>query len=291
MYSRLSDILSARWLIYRNEILNYLPLMVSFLNGNKMAISDFGADKENNKPYAVAEGPGKLADRWDLNDIELPENSIAVIPIQGVMVAWKTMELIDHIRMAENNPKIISILFLVNTPGGMVFMTDIAADAIKNSPLPSVAFVLNMAASAGMWLVSACNERIASSQLDRFGSIGVKTSFTDINGFLKDKLGITIYDIYATKATEKDGEIRALLSGDTKPIVDDLDFTNDIFHQVIIQNLGISEDSPAFTGAMFSAKRAIELGLCDRIDSIENAIDAAYKLGMKNRIQSMFNNY
>ena len=285
----ISDILCARWLIYRQEILNYLPLFLSYLNGNQMVVAEFGESNTVELPRLTSNL--SIANPSELANPALPENSVAIIPIQGVLYAGKTQEIINTIRMAEANPSVGSLLFLVNTPGGMVFLTDLAAETIAKSPLPSVAYVMNMAASAGMWLVSATNVIYASSQLDRFGSIGVKTSFTDVTGFLKEKLGITVYDLYATKAIHKDQEVRSLLAGDQQPILDDLDFTNEIFHKAIRDNLGLKPDSEAFSGAMFNAPRAIELGLAHKMGTLEQAIEEATALGIKHKLISLINHH
>jgi ClpP class serine protease len=287
MTPSLSDILCARWLIYRQEILNYFPLFISYLNGNRMVEADLDGNRSIEIPRLTTSL--SIATLAELENPSLPENSVAIIPIQGVLYSGKTQELINTIHRAESNPSIGSMLFLTNTPGGMVFLTDIAAEAIASSPLPSVAYVMNMAASAGMWLISATDVIYASSQLDRFGSIGVKTSFTDINGFLKEKLGITVYDLYATKAINKDQEVRALLAGDNQPIINDLDFTNEIFHQAIYDNLGLKPGSEVFSGGMYNAPRAIELGLAHKIGSLEQAVEEAVQLGIKAKLNMLIN--
>jgi ClpP class serine protease len=289
MYGRLLEILSAHWLISPGEVVNYIPLLFSILNGNKISLEDFQDDIARNKPFSVS-GITGLAGPNDLSNPNLPENSVAVIPIQGVMTAWKSQDLMQNITMAENNPSISSILFLVNSPGGMVFMTDLAAAAIKNTTLPTVAFVMNMAASAAMWLTSAADKILVSSPMDSLGSIGTMTSYMDVNGFLKEKLGITIYDIYATKSTAKNEEVRALLAGDQGPIVNRLDFANELFHQAIQDNRGISPDSEVFSGAIYHAQQAIEMGLADAITTIDDAVSTAYQMGLRFRINQLYAN-
>lgn len=291
MYSRIAQFLSASWLIHHNEITTHLPLLVSFLNGNKISLSDFGDDKKANTPYILGMQPNAVPSYSGLDDPNIPENSVAIIPIQGVLYDAKTLGLINNIRMAGANPNISAILFMVNSPGGMVFMTDIAAQTIKDCQLPTVAFVMNMAASAAMWLISACDYIVASSPLDSFGSIGTRTSFMDINGLLKEKLGITVYDIYATKSTHKDHEIRTLLEGDNTALTERLDFANEMFHAAIRQNLGIAEDSEVFAGDMYRAQRAIDLGLAHKIASFDDALQMAHDRGVAYRMKTLFNNY
>ncbi|MEI6577555.1 MAG: S49 family peptidase [Bacteroidota bacterium] len=284
----LSEALSARWLIHRSEVLNYLPILLSFLNGNTINASAIIGDPGKTMVYSKS-ATGSFVITSEISNMEIPENSIAVIPIQGVMLSSRTQQLMDNIAAAEANPAFSSILFFVNTPGGMVFLTDVAAAAIKNCKLPTVAFIQNMAASAGMWLTSAMTTRIASSRIDLIGSIGVKTSFMDLNGFLKDKLNITVYDLYATKATRKDEEVRALLSdpSDSKPFTDYLDHVNEIFHTAIQTNLGIDPKSEVFSGAIYNADQAKSFGLIDSIGTLETAIETAYQLGIKSQINSI----
>lgn len=297
MLDRLLQLLDAKWLINRDVLLSYVPVFVAFMNGQKMMFDKSAGPR----PYVVGFPEGKkkifitkatddinLTDTYGLDDPNLPENSVAVIPIEGVLMSWKTMEIVRQIRLANDNERICSIVFLVNSPGGMVFYTDITADVIKAVEKPTVSVIFNMAASAAMWLISATGYRIATSQMDRTGSIGVMTSFTDFNGFLKEKLGITVYEIYATLSTKKNEEIRQLLEGNRQPIIDDLDETNAIFHQAIIDNLGIKADSEVFTGAIYNAKKAIELGLINEINSLEYAVNYAYQLGLANIIKSQF---
>ncbi|MFZ4705440.1 MAG: S49 family peptidase [Bacteroidales bacterium] len=289
MSGQLLQLLSARWLIYRGEILSYLPLFYSFMNGNQ-SVLNFADDIARNKPYVISGTNVVSSNQYDLTDNNIPENSVAIIPIMGVMVSWKTQELANNVLKAQENPNISSILFMVNSPGGMVFYTDIAAQIIKDCPKPTVALVMNMACSAAMWLVSACDQILLSSKLDVMGSIGVMLTFTDFNGFLKEKLGITVYDIYARKSEEKNHDLRQLLAGNEDPILDELDFTNQIFHNAIIENLGISADSEVFKGGHYNAQKAIDLGLAHGFSSFPQAIETAYKLGLKQTISSLMNN-
>jgi len=282
--------LSARWLIHRDTALSYLPMLIAFLNGNEhfASMMPMAEEEKRSKPRVLAMGsePGAMV-QYEFDDPCIPDNSIAVIPILGTILSWKSMNIIDSIRKAENNENIIAILFPTNSPGGMVFYTDILAKEIKDCQKPTVASIMNMSASAAMWITSAMDYRIATSPMDWIGSIGVFTSYTDMQVLLKDKLGITITDIYATLSTRKNEMSRALLEGNKKPIIDDLDFVNEIFHAAIRENLGIKADSEVFTGAIYNANEAITHRLINEINSLDYAIDYAYKAGLTHKI----NNY
>ncbi len=290
MIDKLLEMLSARWLIHRDTALSYLPMLIAFLNGNDQfaSLMPKAEQEKHSKPRILAMGsePGSMV-RYEFDDPCIPDNSIAVIPIQGTILSWKSMNIVEAVRKASDNENIIALLFPTNSPGGMVFYTDILANEIKNCKKPTVASIMNMSASAAMWITSAMDYRIATSKMDWIGSIGVFTSYTDMQVMLKEKLGITITDIYATLSTRKNEMTRALLEGNQKPIIDDLDFVNEIFHTAIRENLGIKADSEVFTGAIYNAQQAINHGLINEINSLDYAIDYAYKAGLTNKI----NNY
>jgi ClpP class serine protease len=289
MVDRVLEMLSARWLIHRDTALSYLPLFISFLQGGEKLSSFMPREEEIKRSRAkvLSLGTGgwsSMATEYELSDPNIPDNSIAWIPIWGTILSWRSMNLIEVIRKARANDKIIALVFPVNSPGGMVFYTDILAAEIKEVGKPTVAAIMNMSASAALWLTSSMDYRIATSAMDSIGSIGVFTSFTDMQVLLKEKLGITIIDLYATKSTRKNEMVRSLLEGNTKPIIDDLDFVNEIFHAAIRQNLGIKADSEVFTGAIYNAQDALVHGLINEINSLDFAIEYAYKQGLTNKI-------
>jgi ClpP class serine protease len=107
---------------------------------------------------------------------------------------------------------------------------------------------------------------------------------------LKDKFGIEMKDFYADKSTRKNEEIRAYLeNGDESLIKEELNFANEIFHNAIKKNLGIKDDSPVLSGAMYHAKEAIEMGLAHEIGDFNKAVEYAFKLGMKNAMKPFLN--
>lgn len=288
MYDRLLQFLSAQWLIHVDSAFTYLPVLVSILNGAKLNHEDF--KEKGQKPYCInpaASSEVNPVGGWDLESEDIPENSIAVIPIQGVLYSEKSARIKLFTELANQNPKVNAILYTINTPGGMVYMTDITAASIKASKKPTIGYVQNMVASAGMWLASAMDYRIASSPLDKAGSVGVMSSFMDIDNMLKTKLNINIHEFYATKSTNKNIEYRNLMKNkDDKLIIENLDYINDFFHKAIQQNLGIKENSPVLTGSLYFAQEAIKLGLINEINDLNYAIELTNERGYKSKLNN-----
>lgn len=293
---RLIEILNARYLIAPEVLDNYIPIAIAFLNGMKI---DFSAEEKPVEgkiiPFNPKTGQISISDQYDLANGSAEPNSVAYIPIQNEILSWRTEQIMQLIDLANADPNIVSILFDINTPGGMVTFTDLAAAKIKNSPKPTVGYVRNMIASAGMWIGSAMDYRIASGPLDRAGSIGTMARVMDMTRMYRDKLGIDVQDVYASKSTDKNGWYRAFFNQDLSEeerqqlLIEDLNFVNDHFHQAIINNLGIASDSEVLTGKMYYAEKAAELGLLNDIQSFEYAVNYAHKLGVGNSIKSQIN--
>jgi len=206
MLNRIFSILSAHWLIHQDSAISYLPVLLAFINGKEILQTT-----EENKPSVVAfAGQGEQVNAvtwWRLDDPDIPDNSVAVLQMDGPMKSWDYSRLMNWLRDVESNQKIVSVLLVVNSPGGMVQQLDSVAGMIKTMRKPVVSMVSGMAASAAMWLISATAYRIATSRMDVLGSIGTKTSIQDYSK-LMEKIGIKITDFYSTKSTRKDEEYR-----------------------------------------------------------------------------------
>ncbi|MFZ4569707.1 MAG: S49 family peptidase [Bacteroidales bacterium] len=298
MFDRILELLDSKWLIHRDTAVSYLPLLVAYLNGQPVAFNPNEKKGKFSKPNVLVKTVTGFSAMYpedgdsspvDFSNPDLPEHSVALIPIQGPIFSWNSLQLIEAVKQAQINDKIIAALFVVNSPGGQVFMTDIAAQAIKGFNKPTVGMIMNMAASAAMWMISGMTYRIATSPMDLIGSIGVYTSFMDMQVLLKDKLGITITDIYATLSTRKNEMVRALKEGNLEPITKDLDFVNDIFHQAIRENLSIEKESEVFTGAIYNAIEAQKHGLITEIGTMDYAYQKAYEEGLIHRMTQFHN--
>lgn len=288
-FDQIDDVLTANWLIHQETAFKYLPLLLAFANGQDISAMT-QTNEARHKPYVVR-GAINLVERWDISDPNIPENSIAIIPVQGVLFKYGysgTMQIMTRIVEAINNPRICAILLFVESPGGMVANIDLASSLIKTSPKPIYSFVSRLAASAAMWLISS-TKIIASSKLDQLGSIGTKVTWMDFDGIF-EKLGAKKYEEYATKSIRKEHESRELIKGNSAPLKARLDFVNEAFHSEIRQNLGIKQDSEVFEGDVYFAEEAINLGLCHHLLSIEETIEMLHKEGLKKAIKSMYNN-
>lgn len=263
-------------------------LFMAIKNGTIQAFID-KIVSENVKAHAYAVNTDTLAvnvvDDYDITDPNLPENSIAVIDVEGAIYPWKAYRLEQMIMTAEQNPNIIGTVLFVNTPGGYIHRVDITADAIKNATKPIAAYCTGLCASAGMWLVSGADRIFAASKLDTIGSIGVMTTYSDSRKYWEE-MGFIDTDIYATKSTRKNEESREAEKGNFEPIVKTLDFSNEVFHATIRENRNVAADSEIFTGAVYKSEEAITLGLVDEIADFDTVLHYIMVQGMKQKANS-----
>lgn len=261
-----------------------LALMAALRSGNVEAFEKQITSDAISVKIVVPSAGGMVVDseEYSLESLDIPDDSVALIYVEGVIYPWKAFQIENKIAKVNGNPKLLGAVLLMNTPGGAVHRVDITGDAIANSPKPIAAYVTGICASGGMWLASGAKRIFVASTIDRLGSIGVMTTYQNDKKFWEE-MGIIRTDLYATLSTEKNGDSRAMEAGDPKPIISYLDFINNLFHQTISVNMSIAIDpeSDVFKGAMFNATDAIAAGLAHQIGTLDEALTWVMTEGLK----------
>ncbi|MDD4553994.1 MAG: S49 family peptidase [Bacteroidales bacterium] len=280
----LAEILSSPWLINTERSAAYASVLLSLIKGEQIFEGDSSLARERNRPYILA-GSGNQNERFGFTDTNIPAGSVAVIPIRSEILKYDqpcgprgTQSILSDVKSADQNPGIKSIVLVIDSPGGQVSGTDLLAEAIRNSTTPVVAFIDGLTASAAYWIISGASRIIASSNLDRIGSIGTMMMVEDLQPAL-EQLGVKFHEVYATLSVDKNADFNQVLDGkydDYRKNV--LDVINAKFLETI-RSFRPSVNETALTGKMFFAPQAMELGLIDKIGSFEKAIETAFSLG------------
>ena len=214
-------------------------------------------------------------------DFQLLSSGIAVLHISGQMQkgfskfgGTSTIEARKLLRQAVRAESVKEILMVVDSPGGTVAGTaeladDIsAADQIK----PITVQVVDLAASAALWVSSQARE-VFSNRMAQIGSIGVFSVVEDTSGEMERK-GVKVHVI---STGEHKG---AMVPGSevTDEHLAELQRSVDAFNEVFIEAVATGRDMSAeqveqiADGRMFHAPEALELGLIDRIQSLDETI-------------------
>jgi len=179
-------------------------------------------------------------------------------------------DIVSAIEKVENMEDIDSVIFNIDSPGGMVHGVDTASIAIKNMKKKTESRTAVMAASAAYWLASQCDSMTATCATAQFGSIGVVIEYWSTERAMTEA-GLDKVCITSTNAPEK--RVDALTDSGRKKIKADLDGIEDIFLRRIADGRGVtvSEAKNNFgRGGMFLAEKSLEAGMIDKTEFILN---------------------
>lgn len=291
-----SAILRGTWLLDPNVAQSQLPIIEGILSGSTRfePMSDDEKGKLEPQSFAVS-GAGKIVPAASLVSVGTnaagvnKPKMVKVIPIVGVMLKYSEdcgpigmVDIAKRVTQAASDPMIDAIVLSIDSPGGMVEGTQTLADAIKASEKPVIAFVNDgIACSAAYWIASATQEIFASQETDYVGSIGVYLTMADFKKRFEAQ-GITIHQIYADQSSEKNKTYQDALKGDYKGIKEGmLNPIAEKFISSVKENRAgklNTEKTDPFKGDVYMAKRAIEIGLIDKIGSLNDAILRAAEL-------------
>lgn len=271
----LSEMRSLQWAI----TLPSLRAMLAVVDGEELNVEDYrffhSVDKEDRESIRAASMFGRPVDNTSYTSID---GNVGYLDIDGPITPRATFfsrvsgmvsldVLTKEFKKLEANPRVDTIVLLMDTPGGAVTGTSDFAALVKASSKKTVAFTW-MAASAGYWIASAADV-VISPPTGVNGSMGTILSITDYTEQQK-KRGIRTIDIVSSQSPNKrpDPDTDEGLAV-IQQMVDD---TAQVFIETVADNRGMSAKDVIRKfggGAMFVAARAKEAGMIDEISDAE----------------------
>ncbi len=207
--------------------------------------------------------------------------SIAIIPVIGGIYRYanmfteicgdtSTQVLATDITAALENPAISHIVLKVDSPGGQASGIAELAELIRKASAtkPVIGYVDDLAASAGYWIVSAC-DHIAASKTAMVGSIGAVYSFRLFDD------GSEKIEIVSSVSPKKRPDIKED-AGRTQ-IQAWADKLGEIFVEDVAKNRGVTraEVMEKFgQGDLLIGDDALKAGMVDEITTFEALISA-----------------
>lgn len=283
-FTTASAILRGGWLLQKEWANAQMPLVVRLLKGES---ADFGfSEKKEEKDESCSvlterkAGSVYTASPYSsLNDI--PEGSIVKLTIAGPIMKYGDMcsygsveyeRIVNKLRVATN---VAGVIIEMDSPGGQVAGTAMLADAIAKlaQQKPVIGWINDgIAASAGMWIISAAPEIYVSQKTDMVGSIGVYTTIADWYAYYAAE-GLPVRDVYAPQSTDKNGEYRDALEGDDTQLKAELSTIAQEFISTISRNRsGKINGKDWTTGKMYYPDEAKRIGLIDGMKSLDEVI-------------------
>lgn len=225
--------------------------------------------------------PGKVVDGINPFD-QLEPGSVAIIPIEGVMVKnggwyWTGMNDVARLlQLANESSSVTGVVIKADTPGGSVDSVFILQDVISRFTKPIVTFTDGNLCSAGLWSAVFTDAIYALNEMNVVGSIGVMTTLTDFSGMYKE-WGIVSRSIYPPESKFKNLPYREA----TRETPDDTRIIEEVLSPLAIKfqdtvragrpNLNKSVEG-ILEGKEFYAGDALKLGMLDGIASLDQVV-------------------
>ena len=264
---RLSSIIIGKPMAMREANLEHL---VQSLVSNRFSLPrnrKTGA-RHTEKGTAIIEVHGILIDRF---------------PIMGSFWGLNSYEgLAEQFRRIATNPDIKRVVLDLDTPGGMVMGIRACADELAKlaEEKPVFAIANNMMCSAGYWIGCVAQE-LSVTPDGCVGSIGVRSGHVSYAEALeRDGVAVTIFKAGATKADLNPYAI--LDDGAAAEAQYEIDRNYDRFCEHVAAHRPISAEDARNTDARtFTGDQAVEEGLADRVETLEELIERVEKSATK----------
>lgn len=205
------------------------------------------------------------------------EDGLAIIGIKGPMSKqsfWgaSTVAIRNQVREAMGRDDVKHVLLSVESGGGSVAGTKELADDIKalGDVKPVTAYVSDIGASAAYWAASQAG-RVVANEMAEIGSIGVVAVIEDTSG-MYENAGIKVHVVST-------GDMKGAFT-DGAPVTDEMladlqervNFLSEKFKEGILSARDVPDLDAIADGRTFNAEKALDLGLIDAVDTMENVV-------------------
>ncbi len=221
---------------------------------------------------------------------DLGKGCVGVIGVKGEIVAEDSAgslfasgtagstTIAGLIEEAERRADVKAIMVEIDSPGGSTTGSREIYAALKKSKKPKVAYLREMAASGGYY-VAVGTDYIVSEPDALTGSIGVRSTFSDLSGLFA-KLGYN-------ETVIKSGELKDMGSSSRPPTEKELQIMQaivnesfDEFKGIVMADRGSRLKQPQFDEVLdarvLSGRQALAIGM---VDELGNRHDAVQKAG------------
>ena len=275
-------------LMSKQEIRNYLIEKYGDEKEDEEEEKDQGEKKKYKRPEGIS-GKEYLSTlkEEDVNNKQKKvqeKNKIAIIHVEGAIVTGNigfntagSGGIVKNINKARDDKNVKGIILRVNSPGGDVYASSMITNALEefqSTGRPVITSMGDIAASGGVW-VTTTSEEIWAEETTLTGSIGVYSIIQDISplekwaGFNNDGVSMTkagdIYDLGRGMNEDLNKQFRE----NTENI-----YKNFVTKVANNRNLEFSEVLNFAGGRIWRGDTALELGLVDKLGSLDDAIDS-----------------
>ena len=215
-----------------------------------------------------------------------PVRRVAVIRIDGAIqygvggILGAQHDVRDFIRVideAREDPTVASVVLVVNSPGGEVSAAEELYLAVKKlaEKKPVVAFAEGSMTS-GAYEASLPAREIVASPSSTVGAVGVYMMVVNVEE-LMGKVGVKVYVFKSGSLKDIGSPFRKVTDEEKRVLQELVDDMFQVFKERVEAHRKNVRDE-VFTGRPYSARRALEAGLVDKIGTYDDAVKEAKRL-------------
>lgn len=278
-YQRSIDALicSATWEIdpvwAQGELNRYLADLEAISAGVPYSELGYSERRAGGLPSLIPVSAAQFGGKKTSSSAEIPTRKIAVLSLEGVMrsrdglSSYGINSLASQLRNVDAMEEVGGVILKVNSGGGESIAGRMLQGAIRDMSKPVLVLAEFMASAAVRGTLDA-PYIWATGNGAEVGSIGTMVS---INREISEYYRANVEEIYAEQATDKNREWRDYLAGNRMPLIEELTSHNEVFIEEAKEKRGIAAE--ALTGKMFTARKAMEVGLIDKIGTFQEAVN------------------
>lgn len=221
-----------------------------------------------------------IASTLGLNGKIAKSGKIAIINIESIIT--QSSNTVRQIKKYADDKSIKAIVLRIDSPGGGVAPSqEIYSEILKarkNSGKIVVTSMGNIAASGGYYIACA-SDKIVANPGTLTGSIGVIMTFSNVEELMK-KIGLKTEVIKSGEFKDIGSPMREFTEKERKLLQGVIDDVYDQFVNAVAdgRNLDVQKVKELSDGRIFTGRQALEIGLVDKLGSLEEAIKLAAEL-------------
>ncbi|MDX5438177.1 MAG: signal peptide peptidase SppA [Pontibacter sp.] len=224
-------------------------------------------------------------------EISVSKNRIALIYAEGDIVDGEGGEdniggrrFADAIRDARLDEDVKAVVLRISSPGGSALASDVIWREIQltKKVKPVIASMSDVAASGGYYIAMGCDTIVAHPNTIT-GSIGVFGIIPNLQGFLNEKLGITVDHVNTGKFSDVPTITRPMTAQEKEIVQNQINQIYETFTSKAAQGRSMTQDQlkEYASGRVWSGIEAKQRNLGDVYGGLEKALAiAATKAGI-----------
>ncbi len=286
--------------LYEDELAAYLNAerteALTTTTGNAPTHTGSGADEPTDEQASLVTWDD--AARWLRRPaMWTTRKRIGVVSLKGMIVPGKSRRmpapmplpveaqagaetLAAELRQAEIDPRIVALIFHVDSPGGSSLASDLIWRQVRRlRERKPVVVLMGQQAASGGYYVSAPANRIVARPTTLTGSIGIWGG-KFVLGELYDKLEVGRQELQRGARADLYSEFRPFSEEQREHVRQELDATYARFKQVVAQGRAMSEQEVEriARGRVWTGQQAASVGLVDELGDFGTALTAAKEL-------------